>query len=1231
MARTWTERQTDAMNTRDRTLLVSAAAGSGKTATLTERIIRSILDEDDPININEMLIVTFTKAATGELRDRISGAIKSALAASGADPRLEAQLHLLPSAKISTIDSFCSAILKNNCERVGVDPGYRILDPAEAELLAEGILDGMFAEIYEDRLTEVATAEEIFALADCLTDTRSQGDLAAIIRMFYDTTKDLEEGVGKIRQLVEEYNTEHFTSVEETRLGKYAMSAVRDYAEHHLREIEECLREHIEDGSSGLEKKIRVLEGDRDYLRSVLRAERYNELREIVKGRVHPSTPSVGSCAPHLRYATALRSALKDDTKAIIANFLDYSEEEWRATYDGLYRMLSVLVRLLEHFHSLFEAEKLRLSALEYSDVTRYTYMCLWQGGERTDVAISESSHYRAVYVDEYQGVNALQHKIFEAISTPTNRFMVGDIKQSIYGFRGADPTIFAKLKTTLPTLGDDGDYPGATIFMSENFRCDRGIIDFVNEIFDRLFLVLRESIGYLPEDRLIFKKPNDGAEPEYKRAEICLLPYRIDKSGLEEETEEDPAPILVAEKIRELLATGTLNDGRPITPGDVAIIMRNAHGKDSKYAAALERLGIPVAISDTESFFMNSDILLVMSILEAIDNPRRDIYLAAAMCSPVFGFNADDLVRITAAGEPTLYDGLLRYARENPDAERERGLLARLSRYRTLSEGMPAHVLINRIYKETGLLALAAKRGGRDELIRFMEHARQYEGSSYNGLYNFLSYVRGIVDRQNSFDKREANLSGDEVKIITAHSSKGLEFPVVFFVGSDQAMKRRGDGERLIYDNRFGLAMNLRTPSGLSLVSGPAKPILAHYKLRQRIEEEARVLYVILTRARERLYVVGKARCGYEKYSENISAAHNNLSRHRVYGMASYTDMITFSSGHGFMTPDEFLPKMSDELRELLCPTPKDEDREDGGFVLPESMPEELAFGEDGSDNVFASVKLPDDGVRVEGYGEEKQEKRLCEILLDRFTYKYPYADYTTLPKKLSVSKLYPEILDPRDEETVLLEGIDGEDERITKMGILPRFATASDPTESARRGIATHLLFQFCNLEGLRDMGARAELLRLKEENYLSDEDAERVRIREVEAFRSSNLFSEMLNAVRIWRELRFNTLLPASMLTSDGERRAGLGDARVLVQGVIDCLYEDKNGDLHLVDYKTDRLTREEREDPDLAEKRLRDAHSLQLSYYSEAVLRMFGKRPVTVEVYSLQLGRCVDVRI
>ncbi len=1227
MAREWTEKQLQAINTRDRTLLVSAAAGSGKTATLTERIIRSLLDEENPVDISEMLIVTFTNAATGELSERIAAAIRSAMENDPGNERLARQLRLLPSARISTIDAFCSDILRAHCERVGVSPGYRIADEAEAQLLAEGILDGMFSEIYEGNLSEVATPEELEALADCLTDTKSQGDLSLVIRMFYDSTKDTELGVGTIRELVREYDTEGFSGVENTRLGAHVMRVLSEMCEHYSALVDEAIREHLENGSPKLLCRLEILRADKENLAALSRALTYTEARTLLMTQEHEKSVRVTGF-PEIKNPTAMRAAMKAAREGIRTSLFEYSEEEWVESYNGLYAILSVLVRIIEEFHRAYKAEKLRLGICEYSDVSRYTYECLWQSGEKTDVAISESAKYKAVYIDEYQDVNALQHRIFEAIGSPTNRFMVGDIKQSIYGFRSADPTIFADMKKTFPEL-KSGEYTEtASVFMSDNFRCDRTIIDYVNGIFDNLFYVLRESIGFVPEDRLNSKKAHgDG---HLVLPELCLLPYRTEDQGAQEddgdENEGEDTPNLqaevVAEKIAELLRDGKLDSGEPIRPGDIAIIMRNAKGKDKKYAAALTKRGIPSAVSDTTSFFLNSEVLLVMSILHTIDNPRRDIYLAGALCSPVFGFSADELAKISSLGEPSLYDNLVAYTKENPDYSRGVRFLGWLARYRALSEGCAVDVLISRLYHECGVLALASRSGGKDHLLRLLEHARQFENSTFRGLYNFISYINGVIDRNNSFDKREANVRGDAVKIITAHSSKGLEFPVVFFVGAEQAMKRtRDEKERLVYETRFGIGMYLRTPSGLSLVSNPTKKVILSYRLRQKIEEEARVLYVILTRARERLYIVGKCTRGYEGYEENIIEAHSHLTPYAVYGMKSYTDMITYSSGCGFMTPDQFLSDMPKELSMALVGAAEDESKiagvpaGEGLFDLPEELP--FAFDGDGYDGTRVELSnLPDD-------------EKLSDVLYERFCFKYPHEAHTRLPEKLSVSRLYPEILNPEEEATLSLYE-ENSQEKLTKMGKLPAFATGSGENESAKRGIATHLYFQFCDFARLMSDGAAAELERLKDERFLTQRDAERVRLREVEAFSKSSLMKKILEARRLWRELRFNTRIPASYLSTDPNTVRELEGAEILVQGVIDCLFEDSSGELHLVDYKTDRLTKEERDNPALAEKRLYDAHSLQLAYYSEAVLRMFGKRPITVEVYSLHLGRCVDVR-
>ena len=1216
MAREWTERQRLAISTRDRTLLVSAAAGSGKTAVLTERIIQSVLDKDNPINISDMLIVTFTNAATGELRERIASAVRSSLKDDPTNERLLSQLHLLPSAKIKTIDAFCSDILRANCERAGVSPGYRIADEAEAQLLAEGILDGIFGEIYEGELPSVASPEELAALADCLTDTRSQGDLSVIIRSLYDTTKDTVLGVSGIEELVEEYNPEKFVSVEKTRLGAHAMAVLQEMLLHFKGKITEMLDEHIACGSPKLEKRIEVFNSDLSMIDALLQAESYAERRRILIETEHRRSVTVKM--PEIKNPTPTRAAFKSAKESAVKHLFQYSEEEWRESYAGLYSMLGVLVRILKKFHAVFTAEKLRLGICEYSDVSRYTYECLWSGGERTEIALAEAAKYKAIYVDEYQDVNEIQHKIFEAISCENNRFMVGDIKQSIYAFRGADPTIFADMKTSFPELDPSAPPVPSSLFMSNNFRCDRGVVDFVNAIFDRVFPEIRESIGFMPEDALVFsKKYENDTEPEYRSPELCIL----SRSGKPEDEDDDGDDAdegagvdaeVVAEKIRELIRTAKLNNGDPVAPGDIAIIMRNAKGRDKEYATALAALGIPSSVIDTTSFFLNPDVLLTLSLLEVIDNPRRDIYLAAAIMSPLFGFTADDLARITRIKADSLYDKLVSYVGETPDFARGVRFLAWLKKFRMLSETLAVDRLIARLYRDTGVLALSSVTGGKEHLLRLFEHARQFEGTSLRGLYNFLSYINGIISRNNSFDKREAELQSDSVKIITAHASKGLEFPIVFFVDAEKEFKRRADDkERLVYERGFGIGLSLRTPSGLALVSNPTKDIILNYRLRHRIEEEARVLYVVLTRARERLYVVGHIRGSLDKYRERIEEAREGLSPYLVYNMKNYIDMIFFGSGRGITSPEEFIPDMPTHLRERLFAADATENG-DNAFDIPEELPEEIT---------------ENDAPRV----ENSEEKPLSELLLERFSFVYPNEHRTRLPEKLSVSRLYPEILDGVSEEELML--IEEGKQKYTKMGRLPVFATGSDETESAKRGIATHLFFQFCNLELLRDGGAEAELSRLVREKFISRRDAERVRLPEVEAFVRSPLFAEMLSAKRIWRELRFNTRLPAEIFTADKKLARALADdsSEILVQGVIDCLIEDENGDLHLVDYKTDRLTREERENPALAEKRLYDSHSLQLSYYAEAVNRMLGRYPTRVEVYSLHLQRSVDVKI
>ena len=443
---------------------------------------------------------------------------------------------------------------------------------------------------------------------------------------------------------------------------------------------------------------------------------------------------------------------------------------------------------------------------------------------------------------------------------------MVGDIKQSIYSFRRADPDIFASLKASFPKLGS-GEGKAATIFMSDNFRCDKPIIDFINAIFDVIFGVAGDSIGYETADRLNFKKQcaeeYTGVIPQF----IMLDKPPSKKRGAsdpDEEDEEIEGVIseceYVAKKIKALLADGRLSNGKRIRPSDIAILLRSAKSKAAKYAEALRACGIECSNNESESFFSNPEILLVLCLLNTIDNPQRDIYLAGALHSPIYNFSLDDLIkiRLSVKGKRSLYDALVEYCEANPDFERGAFFLSELERYREKARGCPVDKLIRYLYNETGLLSMygRASETGHTRLIYLYNHARSFEASSFKGLYNFVQYINEIIEKKRAFAEPSAE-TGTGVSIMTVHHSKGLEFPVCFVCDCGASISSKDTQTDLLFDAAMGVCPTFLEDGGVK-VNNPVRFAMARHINDNAVREELRVLYVALTRAREQLYVVG-------------------------------------------------------------------------------------------------------------------------------------------------------------------------------------------------------------------------------------------------------------------------------------------------------------------------------------------------------------------------------------
>ena len=1180
--RRWTDEQLSAINTRDKTLLVSAAAGSGKTATLTERIIRSLLDEQSPMDIDAILVVTFTNAAASELRAKISKALSEAVEKNPENKHLKRQLYLLPSAKIRTIDSFCNEILRSNCDRVGLSPNYRIADTAECELLAISIIEGLIEAVYNGELADVATPEEFEELADCLTDSGRTEELAEVFRYIHLRCDSAERGIDLLDELLQKYS-ESDKPVEENFYGSYLMERYGEMIDHYLSAYSRYIK-IFSSGTAAEEKYLPTVESDRDILLALRRAKTYDLARVAIGEVEYARLASVKSAdkSADMESFALLRKMMKDDISEMAEYFL-YTSEMWRDLFCSLKRLLSVLYRFEKKFDLLFLEEKRRLGALSYADIERYTYKCLIKDGMPTDIALNTAAQFSAIYIDEYQDVNSLQNRIFEVISKPNNRFMVGDIKQSIYGFRSACPEIFAGMKNAFPPLAKaEGEV--ASIFMSRNFRCDKGVVDFVNNIFDKAFAFVSQSIGYSDGDRLGYAKIQECGEPEYIYPEICMTEkVKVDNTNI-------PAT-LVAKKISELLEKGKLNSGRAVRPSDVAIILRNARGRDIEYAKALEDAGIPSCISGAKDFFLSPEVLLALCLLNTIDNPRRDIYLAGLLCSPLFNFTTDDIYLVKRWGGETLYESLVGYTNDNPEFEKGREFLEKLDYYRTISEGVGVDRLIYKLYQETGLMALASRSGGRENLTLLYDYARGYEAGSFKGLYNFINFINNIIDKKTTFDDARAKSGVDAVKIVTCHASKGLEYPVVFLVESDGKIYNKDRTSRLAFSEDFGISFRLRTPSGLAVVNNPVQDIINDRILRKLYEEELRVLYVALTRARERLFVVGECpSVKRDEYLMKLDVIRENLSEYSFRRLSSYQEVILACDLSSSVSEDDFAT-----------------------FIRGENVSETDTRD---SENTTKS---------------QKNEEITAE-LARRFSFEYPHLHLTELPEKMSVSRMSPTVLDGTDEEGIVLEIpiVDSTDDvDAEKKKILPSFILGTKADESAKRGIATHLLMQFCDMNNLRDGGAEAELNRLCDLGFLSKEDASRVRLREIEMFRKSRLFSDMLKAKNIYRELRFNIRLPATEFTKEEEKISAYRGRDILVQGVIDCIIEGEDGSISIYDYKTDRLTQEELANRDLAEKTLREKHSTQLKLYALAVEKIFDKTPKKIEVYSLALGDTVSI--
>ena len=1213
MGRTWTAAQSAAMNEKNKTLLVSAAAGSGKTAVLTERIIRSLTDPESPADISRILVVTFTRAAAGELRHRISSALSSALALDPTNMHLARQLMLLGGAHISTIDSFYFDLVRSNFQAAGFPPSFRMADDTELVTLRRDTMNDAIDAMYEKN-------KQFSLLSDIFCNIRSEDSLAETLIDIQERLNKYPESIDILLRSAKEIEQGASTPLD-TGFGEVWLDTVREIAQSGAKLFEEALASlHAECEAPKLEKKFAPLYTEI--------AERCKNLLTALDTKDHDTIRAL-LCTPFSVSLTGGRLPDMSDAFLTLRQLCDAFREKWKKTAPVLGAISkeeiansatesATVLRLLHETLLLFtnnyqEAKALREIA-EFSDVSRAAYRLLVDGkGEPTPLALSLSASYDAIYIDEYQDVDAMQDATFRAISTPRNRFMVGDIKQSIYRFRGAQPAVFASYRKRFPLLEEaESDAEAATVFMSNCFRCDENVIRFSNAVSGFLFSHSAESIGYTADDDLVFSKIPPREDYRSEKCRLLLLDKKPKKER--DQGEESESSLLearmVAAEIARLLKEERKADGTPILAADIAVLMRST-SHAAPLTKALAAYGIATNDTSRRSFFENPEVLCMYSLLATIDNPFRDIYLAATLRSPFFGFSLEDLVTIRAAGDGSLslYEALCEAAKagvgDAPLDARIKDFQTRLATYRQKAQALSVDKLLRYLYRETAVLSFSGYEKNENgtavrqgNLNRLYEYARTFESGGFKGLYQFIRYVDSIMENGTQMPAPEGDPNA--VSLITVHHSKGLEYPVCFLVGTASRFNEDDRKATLLSDERLGCATRLCNAGPFSRTNTFHRQAISLEIRRQNREEEMRVLYVAMTRARERLYVTATPQYGVEKAMNRALLASHPQAGVLATDGSCYLDWILAA----LQRPD------ATEFSEVL--------------IIPE---EQLSSIED-------QINIPTNGMQKDDQkaSDESSCTPVIELLKQRFSYTYPHEHLTKLPAKLSVSRLSPVALDVYDRDdtasAVTLRDEDAE-------ALLHTFDRAplfeGKTPDAAARGTATHEFLQFCDFKRAAENGVEAELQRLIQEKYLSSESQGAVRIDELERFFQSNFYKSVLGAGKLYRETRFNIFLPASAFTSDTAFAEQLQGEKLLVQGVIDLFYTDDNGRLVLCDYKTDRLSPEELKSPDAAARKLMARHGEQLSYYAMALAEICGKAPDRILIYSLPLGEAVEIKL
>jgi len=1152
----FTPEQERAITNRGGALLVSAAAGSGKTRVLVERLLRRVLDPAEQCGINDFLIITFTKAAAAELRGRILEELNRRSAQDPTNRHLRRQAALCCRAQIGTIHSFCVSILREYAYALGISPDFRVADEQESALLREHTAENLLEALYE----EPDAFPGFTALVDAVTSGRDDRKLVSLLLDTHEKLQSHPDPRGWAEEKIRTFALEDTRDVTDTVWGALLLQrGLRQAGYWHGRLcdlISRCREDEkfwkgygqsLEETAASAEGFLRAMENGWDA------AAAYGSV-------AFPRTKPV-------RGDYSLWKAERDLCKKAFGKITCMFSAASGVLLQDL-RMVSpmvqALLRLTMRFDAEYTAEKRKRNLLDFADQEHLAVRLLVEPGTNVPTRQAEeiSRRFSEIMVDEYQDVNAVQDLIFRAVSRKgENIFMVGDVKQSIYRFRLADPTIFLNKYETYPDAQDASAGEGRKVLLTRNFRSHKGVLDAVNFLFRNLMSDTLGEMEYGTREALYA-----GTEPVIG----CGAPMElavVESGGFGVEAEARYA----AKRIRQLLETGKVGDGagglRSVKPGDIAVLMRSPASRIPIFKAALEAENIPVDCGGSEAFFRTEEVSVVLSILTVIDNPCQDVPLVSAMMSPVWGFTADEMTRVRLADRTgDLWSAVKRRAEADDHCK---AFLQELSALRDLAPELSADGLIWHLYNVTALPALmGALPGGaarRKHLMMLYELARSYESAGYRGLCRFIRYVRELMERGKEPEETAENTE-NAVHIMSIHKSKGLEFPIVLLCDTAHRFNTDDMKKPMLFHPGIGPGPLCADPVQRAERTTLARMAVERALKREMLSEELRVLYVGLTRAREKLIVLCRRKESEKELKKLMATASLPVPPEVLEDCASVGDWILLAA---LCRTDCGALRFGDEV----CGCVSDENVWDVTMVPLSAM-----------ETVPAAEKIMPEAEKAQTPDVSRIEANL--------TFRYPHEIAQTLPSKLTATELKGDFRGREAaEEARMLPGRNRESV-IRKPDFLKERKLSA-----AEAGTAQHLAMQYCDYEAcITEEGAAAQVEALCRKGVLTKEQAAAVKPEKMTAFFRSPVGKRVLSADKVWRELKFSLLVDAEDYFENA------GEEKILLQGVVDCCILEAGG-LTVIDFKTDRVTEE-------TAKLRAEAYRGQLSAYAGAMERMLG---------------------